>query len=511
MKNLLKILIIDDEMVLRNGLKYLCNWEEHGFTIVGEAANGAEGLRMIRELHPEIVITDIVMPEMDGISLTAQIKNLFPDIHIIVLSSYDNFAYAKSSFKLGVADYLLKPELETEDLLRLLNKLGNPLEADAKKNSAAEFFQEILTFYNPDDAHCLREFHERGVSFRTEAPYTLMVASYRGNMPVHRLLPSVAELAHEFFRTYACVSCVTSQGCLCILLQPASETAPTSRDMLSAFACGLEQTLKTRFLFACTTNRRLLCCLSPAYQEMASLLTYGFYFPDRKILFPEDVHPCDFPFPEALFSEYLDPLRLAKIKDLIIRHIDQAEAQAGMDVFTLKKQMENAIYRLIQTLSDASFHTEKINADKVMLFKKIDLSADCNSLRQIIHRTFDELESIVQKGTTEREGSLFYEIEEYIRQNCGQDLKLYDLAGQFHLNYTYLSTLFYQNTKEHFPDYLNRIRIERAKELLRMSSYSIQSVSEKCGFMNQGYFSKIFKKFTGCSPREYQKVYRKKS
>ena len=101
MKNLQKIVIIDDEMVLRNGLKYLCDWEAHGFTIAGEASNGIEGFQLIQEIRPDIVITDIVMPGMDGISLTAQIKEHFPNIHIIVLSSYDNFAYAKSSFKLS--------------------------------------------------------------------------------------------------------------------------------------------------------------------------------------------------------------------------------------------------------------------------------------------------------------------------------------------------------------------------------------------------------------------------
>ena len=84
---------------LRNGLKYLCDWEAHGFTIAGEASNGIEGFQLIQEIRPDIVITDIVMPGMDGISLTAQIKEHFPNIHIIVLSSYDNFAYAKSSFK----------------------------------------------------------------------------------------------------------------------------------------------------------------------------------------------------------------------------------------------------------------------------------------------------------------------------------------------------------------------------------------------------------------------------
>lgn len=135
MKNLLKIVIIDDEMILRNGLKYLCNWESHGFTIAGEAANGIEGFQLVEQLRPDIVITDIVMPGMDGISLTARIKEHFPDIHIIVLSSYDNFSYAKSGFKLGIDDYLLKPELEASDLLHLLEKLrasSNPADKKAQ-------------------------------------------------------------------------------------------------------------------------------------------------------------------------------------------------------------------------------------------------------------------------------------------------------------------------------------------------------------------------------------------
>lgn len=511
MKNLLKIVIIDDEMILRNGLKYLCDWEEYGFTIVGEASNGMEGLHMIQRLHPDIVITDIVMPEMDGISLTAQIKKQFPDIHIIVLSSYDNFSYAKSSFKLGVADYLLKPELETDDLLDLLRTLGHLSNPTPEKNSAAEFFQEILTFYNLDDAQCISEFRSRGVQFQESIPYTLLVTSYQGSLPVHRLLPLLTEISLTFFPEYTCISCVTSQGYLCVLLQPAAEAVSPSASRLSAYACHLEQRLETRFTFACAAPSCTLCRLSQIYQEMCGLLSYSFYFPEKKILFPEDVHKCDLTFPDAVFAKYLDPLRIADAGKLVIDHLENAAAQAGMDVFTLKKQVENAVYMLIQALTDASFYTDEINAEKIMLFKRMDLSPDFNSLRLILDETFARLEAIVQKGTLEREGSLFYRIEEYIRQNCEQDLKLYDLARQFHLNYTYLSTLFYQNTEEHFSDYLNRTRVEKAKELLRTNNNSIQYIGEKCGFVNQGYFSKIFKKFTGCSPREYQKLYRKGS
>lgn len=136
-----------------------------------------------------------------------------------------------------------------------------------------------------------------------------------------------------------------------------------------------------------------------------------------------------------------------------------------------------------------------------MLFKRMDLSSDCDSLKQVLEETFCSLEDIVKKGTKERESSLFYQIEDYIRQNCDQELKLSELAKRFSINYTYLSTLFYQNTREHFPDYLNRTRVERAKELLRTTDDSIQCISENCGFMNQGYFSKVFKKLCPVHPK----------
>lgn len=508
MKNLQKIVIIDDEMVLRNGLKYLCDWETHGFTIAGEAANGIEGFQLIENVRPDIVITDIVMPGMDGISLTAQIKEHFPNIHIIVLSSYDNFAYAKSSFKLGIADYLLKPELEASDLLHLLEKLSRTSGMDDFKSSASQFFQEILTFCSMEEAQYLEEFNDRGIHFQEKIPYTLLTTPYQGTIPVHRLLPAVTNLSLELFPACPCISCVTSQGYLCILLQAVS-VMESSHARLTEFAVQLEGKLENSFLFACMPAISLLSSLSQVYGEMCGLLSYGFYFPKKTLLFPEDVHKCELAFPDASFSKCLDPLCLDNARNLVYNYLNNAEAQAGMDVFTLKKQIENAIYRLIQTLTDASFPTDEINSKKVMYFKKMDMSADCNSLRQVLSEAFAELEDIVRKGTQEREGNLFYRIEEYIRLNCEQELKLYDLAKQFHLNYTYLSTLFYQNTEEHFSDYLNRMRVEKAKGLLRRENNSIQCISEKCGFINQGYFSKIFKKFTGCSPKEYQKLYHK--
>lgn len=106
---------------------------------------------------------------------------------------------------------------------------------------------------------------------------------------------------------------------------------------------------------------------------------------------------------------------------------------------------------------------------------------------------------------------MFFQIQDYIAGNYQMDLKLSDIAQIFHINYTYLSTLFFQKTNQHFSDYLNQIRIEQSKRLLQTENLTIQQIGEKTGFINQGYFSKIFKRYVGISPKEYQKIYHRQN
>lgn len=122
MKPIFKILIVDDEMLVRQGIKHLLDWEQEGYRIVGEASNGVEALSMMDELNPHIIITDIVMPIMGGEKLVKIVKEKYPHIEVIVLSSFSEYDYVRSTFQSGVADYILKPKLEADYLLSILNK-----------------------------------------------------------------------------------------------------------------------------------------------------------------------------------------------------------------------------------------------------------------------------------------------------------------------------------------------------------------------------------------------------
>jgi len=124
---MIRVLIVDDEYIMRQGLKYMIHWEQEGYEIVGEATNGNEALRLTEELKPHIIISDIVMSVMDGVAFTEMVHKIYPDIAIIILSGYDKFEYVKKTLTNGAIDYILKPTLNEEELLNVLEKAAQKI------------------------------------------------------------------------------------------------------------------------------------------------------------------------------------------------------------------------------------------------------------------------------------------------------------------------------------------------------------------------------------------------
>ena len=132
---LCRTLIVDDEMLIRQGIKHYINWEQEGFMIVGEASNGQEALELIEATKPHIIITDIVMPIMDGEELTRIVKDRYPQIEIIILSSFGEFDYVRSTFQSGVVDYILKPKLNADGLLKALKSAASRIPSFQKMDN----------------------------------------------------------------------------------------------------------------------------------------------------------------------------------------------------------------------------------------------------------------------------------------------------------------------------------------------------------------------------------------
>lgn len=148
LKPICKVLIVDDEVLVRQGIKYVLDWEQEGFQIVGEAANGREALDSLPTLQPHIILTDIVMPVMDGEEFTRLVKRDYPATQVIVLSSFSEFHYVRSTFQHGVADYILKPKLEAGALLQVLKmtreRIPELSEAGGQTEAAAQPLDSLL-------------------------------------------------------------------------------------------------------------------------------------------------------------------------------------------------------------------------------------------------------------------------------------------------------------------------------------------------------------------------------
>lgn len=145
---MIKVLIVDDEYIMRQGLKYMLNWEQEGFEIIGEATNGLEAFSIIQKNQPHIVICDIVMPMMDGVDFSMMLHKTYPSIQIIILSGYDNFEYVKQTLMNGVMDYVLKPTLNQEELRKILYKAAQRIPGyRIQKNPMAISCEHMLERY----------------------------------------------------------------------------------------------------------------------------------------------------------------------------------------------------------------------------------------------------------------------------------------------------------------------------------------------------------------------------
>ena len=141
---MIKVLIVDDEYIMRQGLKYMIDWEQEGFEIVGEATNGAEALQCIETLTPQIIICDIVMPQLDGVDFSEAVHRMYPRIQTIIVSGYDKYEYVRHTLINGVVDYILKPTLNPEELRRVLQKAVDRIPGARMGSTSGEVHYEHL-------------------------------------------------------------------------------------------------------------------------------------------------------------------------------------------------------------------------------------------------------------------------------------------------------------------------------------------------------------------------------
>lgn len=535
---MLKVVIIDDEALVRVGLKSMVNWEELGFEIIGEAANGQQGLELIIKSKPEIVITDIKMPVMDGLEMMRLV--LKGDYHpqFIILSSYDEFSLVKQAMKLGAEEYLIKLDLEPEILTNSLAAAREKILAERGKFNHEERFEKGLR----ENILMLREgffkrIINRPVQDRNEAAEQ---AAYLGielnegvlacallrinNLTIldkydpdeirsleSSVLNTINEIVSDIFNGY---TFSWNLGEFVIIFSGESGLDfDLYRGKAGAMAERLIKMLKQYFNISVSIGISILhqgyAELAKAYFESYRAIQHCFYSGSESIFFFAEI-------PKEIGAQ--ERINIPELKTTLPKAIELSDLEAIRTVFrsvvlTLEEpnlsrgQAYDLCFQIAYLIGEAVGFNETASKEIIGNNNSLhDSILQLNTLPEIITWLTGLEQSLycfLTKNEEQKNHRLVAKAKKYIMEHYKGDISLNEVANTLSISPGYLSTIFKQYTGICFIDYVTETKIDQAKKLLRESDYKVYEISEMLGFNNAYYFSKVFKKVTGMTPSEF--------
>ncbi|NOU98662.1 response regulator transcription factor [Paenibacillus planticolens] len=518
----IKMLIVDDEPIICQGLQSTVPWANIGVEVIGEAYDGQEALEFIANNDVDLVLTDICMPEMDGIALTRELKRLKHNIKVIIISGYDEFEYARNAIRLGVEDFLLKP-VDVDELMKLV--------ANIFEKTHQEREQERL------------RVREEGVKWlsslmQSEAVYAAGAAALLHDVPEAYSLHMIAGQMDRYVQW----------------LDNSTEAARDSfqqrwREQIEgAFeACGV-QTVSYFF----HRNLLLTFCIGPVnpdssvFMNLAKEVINNWTGPESIYLGVSSSfqsvdlarHACLEAINVLQFRPLAPEKRIFRAEDSVKRR----ETVMHRLPQNLEKQLSEALIQGNQQEADvtfelwlAHFRTEGYMLKEVLqayeqlrmliyhrwpnddlkegfAASTLDLSSvdlhTCNSfeaIERLIREDFGGLSQLAVSLNGNKNHWIIEQTKKYIIEHHYCDIKASDVALSLQITPNYFSLMFKQNAGKNFTEYVNELRIEQAKFLLSHSADRVFEIAEKIGYKEYKYFVSIFKSYTGLTPTDYRK------
>ncbi|WNB92365.1 response regulator [Bacillus sp. NEB1478] len=506
-----KVMIVDDEPVIRNGLKASIPWDREPFELTGAFANGKEALAYFEEQRPDILITDIKMPIMDGIELAREALQIHPSLKIIFVSSYSDFDYVREGLKIGAVDYLLKPTLEPEDLVNLLKKCTHLIEQEQKiQQNLDEYKQNQQGYHRKELEQKLKllftskQYEYDEAEWNTSFPdgYTVCYGSLNNKKDLEEkkgdlyLSMKSEEAAETFYRHFDEGVMFSLYNADVVLTMPySSEMKSQLHHIKNELENETEITLSMGYQSGECMNEFQTCFL-----QAKEACDYHFYHPDHdeiyhfenKFEINQEKNNFSILFKEAMNES--DETRINMLQEQWLkdweagtRPPEDIKREAG-ELLSSRFQRKVDIPLLMQKVDELA-QTESLAEMKELLFRTIV------EWEEGYHISFDSLTSHQQ---------LMEKAIHYIQQHYTSEITLQKIADYTFISKNYFSILFKKYMNQNFLDYVISLRIKKAEELLGNTSLKVYEVAYKSGFNDVKYFSKLFKKLTGYSPVDYR-------
>jgi len=537
------LVIVDDEPSVLNGLARYVDWPSLGIELAGMADDGDTGLALILERKPDIVLTDVKMPKLDGTEMAVRLRSLLPSAKIVFISGHNDTDYLKSALQVQAVDYIFKP-ISRKELAEVLEKLVAELDAEIRERELVSEMQVKLTQSMP----LLREkfllsaisdgFHsahpEERLAF-LELPFlqadrylvlvvllddladTMEPRSERDKQLLsYALLNIIQELIHQEAGGIAFEKTLGEYVAILTFREEnaAAEDAPSTENGLLALAEAIRDNLgrwlKLSVTIGVGEEASRLAELPQSYKQAREAASQKWYLGKNRILTVGSMEVSD-------SSRY----RLEAEAEEGVLSLLKAGDSAGLQVL-----LDGIFQRLARNRSQGFAYERNVGLHLVLLSSRVLLEGNLLSAgwedkelqvweRALKQETLQDLKSLIDSYLLElcaavgqkrrgRTGNVIERIKSLIAERYRENLTAADIAAGVYLSPTYVSLLFKEETGETLFEYLTKVRIERAKELLKDPQTKFYEVCEAVGYSDPSHFSKVFKKMTGLTPSAYR-------
>ncbi|MGR6545627.1 response regulator [Paenibacillus tundrae] len=504
-----KVFIVDDEPFIIEGLYDIVDWSSFGLEIVNHAGNGQAALEALSSQSVDILITDISMPIMNGLDLIREARRLQPEVKVIILSGFNEFEYLKEGMKLGIENYLLKP-INVEELESTLTNTASKLDraVPPKLNNDAYGIQILkdnilhrwLTGQIADT-----EFEERArfMNISLEASYVAVailrnkdqgqgqnsdmfaqVGRLLGNKPdlnvFHDMDGDIVIIAH--MDGHADEEEKLMEG-LENLYEAISVTHPSVRIGMGRLMQGLNHA-------------------PSSYADAKTALQYVMIYPDLKIIDYAVLDKCE----DHAATFFIDWREYAKL--ILSRNVEQlanrirTDFEQHRDGLTPGELQNTALEVVIRFKME--LEAIKHSDETAMYQEGLRLVLDSNTFDELVLALQEVGLKTIQSLLQDLKNPIVNQVLQHIDKHYADELSLKLLGAHYHLHPVYLGQLFHKETGETFAEYLNKFRIERAKEQLRNSNLKVHEIARNVGYWETGYFYKQFRKYVGISPTDFK-------
>ena len=532
--DLYKIMLVDDEEEVRTSIIKKINWEANGFEVVGDAENGRDALEKIEILEPNVIITDIRMPYMDGLALTESLRQKFPSIKVIIFSGFDDFSYAKEAIRLGVAEYILKPvnvdEL-TEILKRVRAKLDEEIESARDIDILRESYRMSLPalreqFLNKliikrglfDEPSIDGYLAEYGMNIGNANKWVVCAvnielenANIRGELLKEKeLIPIyvkkfIEEKLSPYYRNVVFDSVQDAEPVIIVAIDDDnSQTALT--DVMRDVCKTAKRVLGVGITVGIGRSSQTLSDISASYKTAIDAVGYKKIVGTENVVYIHDVEPVStgvLRFEEKEEEELVSTIKFGgeeRIAEVVTGLADKLD-----EVKVHSRQYQAYMLRILTCIMDLMQQYEISLAGLENYMETVTRIKDGESLKEWLLGICNNINLGMQQKRETTSKQIVKEAKEYILENyTNAELSLEVICRHLHLSPAYFSSLFKKETGQTYINYLTDIRLNKAVELLGTTDEKTYMIAEKVGYLEQNYFSYVFKKKIGVSPTKYR-------